>query len=145
MKEMNTTGEQNKAVIRRFLEAWNDRRLEMFDELIAPDVVRHCQATAAVEVRSLDQLKEFLKQDTAIFPDSKQTIVHIAAEGAFVGVWATYEGTQRGPIGPLAASGARTKFDFGAMFRMADGKIAEWWVTWDNMTVLEQLGHMPSA
>jgi predicted ester cyclase len=31
------------------------------------------------------------------------------------------------------------------MFRMADGKIAEWWVTWDNMTILRQLGHMPSV
>jgi len=26
---------------------------------------------------------------------------------------------------------------------MADGKIAEWWITWDNMTILRQLGHMP--
>jgi SnoaL-like polyketide cyclase len=49
----------------------------------------------------------------------------------------------RRPISPLPASGARTQFDFGAVFRMADGKIAEWWITWDNMTVLRQLGHMP--
>ena len=62
-----------------------------------------------------------------------------------MGVWGTYEGTQRGPIGPLLASGARTHFDFGAVFRMADGKIAEWWITWDNMKILRQLGHMPSG
>jgi predicted ester cyclase len=79
------------------------------------------------------------------FPDSRQTIVHMVAEGDLVGVWATYEGTQRGPIGPLPASGARTQFDFGAVFRMANGKIAEWWVTWDNITILQQLGHMPSS
>jgi len=54
-----------------------------------------------------------------------------------------HEGAQRGPIGPLPASGARTQFDFGAVFRMADCKIAEWWITWDNMTILRQLGHMP--
>jgi ketosteroid isomerase-like protein len=84
--------EQNKTVIRRFLEAWNNRQPEAFDELIAPDVVRHCQATPAVEIRSLGQLKEFLKQDTAIFPDSRQTIVHMVAEGDLIGVWATYEG-----------------------------------------------------
>ena len=68
---MSTTTEQNKAVIRRFLEAWNNREPEVFDGLIAIDVVRHCQATPAVGVRSLDQLKEFLQQDTAIFPDSQ--------------------------------------------------------------------------
>src|SRR5262245_32721989 len=127
-----TTTEQNKTVIRRYLEAWNNRQPEAFDELIAPDVVRHCQATPAVDVRSLDQLKEFLQQDTAIFPDSRQTIVHMVAEGDLVGVWAIYEGTQRGPIGPLSASGATTRFDFGALFRVTDGKIAEWWITWDN-------------
>ena len=142
---MSTTTEHNKAVIRRFLEAWNNRRPEAFDELIAPDVVRHCQATPAVKISSLDQLKEFLQQDTATFPDSRQTIVHMVAEGDLVGLWATYDGTQRGPIGPLPASGARTQFDFGAVFRMADGKIAEWWVTWDNLTILQQLGHMPAT
>jgi hypothetical protein len=59
---MSTT-EQYKTVIRGFFEAWNNRRPEAFDEFIASDVVRHCQATPAVEVRSLDQLKEFLQQD----------------------------------------------------------------------------------
>jgi steroid delta-isomerase-like uncharacterized protein len=142
---MSTTTEQNKTVIRGFFEAWNNRQPEAFDEFVASDVVRHCQATPAVEVRSLDQLKAFLQQDTAIFPDSRQAIVQMAAEGNLVGVWGTYEGTQRGSIGPLPASGARTYFDFGAVFRMADGKIAEWWITWDNMTILRQLGHMPSG
>jgi len=142
---MSTTTEQNKSVIRRFLEAWNNRQPHLFDELIAADVVRHCQATPAVEVRNLGQLKQFLAQDTAIFPDSKQTVVFVVAEGDLVGVWATYEGTQQGSIGPLPASGSKAKFDFGAVFRIADGKIAEWWITWDNMTILRQLGHMPSV
>ena len=82
---MSTTTEQNKTVVHRFVEAWNNRQPNKFDELIAPDVVRHCQATPALEVRSLDQLKEFLQQDTAIFPDSKQTIVRLVAEGDLVG------------------------------------------------------------
>jgi steroid delta-isomerase-like uncharacterized protein len=142
---MSTTTEQNTTVIRGFFEAWNNRRPEAFDEFVSSDVVRHCQATPAVEVRSLDQLKEFLQQDSAIFPDSRQTIVHMVAEGNLVGVWGTYEGTQRGPIGQLPSSGARTHFNFGAVFRMADGKIAEWWITWDNVTILRQLGHMPSG
>ena len=142
---MSTTTEQNKAVIRRFLDAWNNRQLEAFDELIAPDVVRHCQATPGADVRSLDQLKEFLRQDTAVFPDSIQTITHLVAEGDFVAAWSTYEGTQKGPMGPFPSTGAKAKFDFGAMFRIEDGKIAEWWVTWDNITILRALGHLPSG
>jgi predicted ester cyclase len=105
---MSTATERNKAVIRRFLEAWNSRRPEAFDELVAPDVFRHCEATPALEVRSLDQLKEFLRLDTEIFPDSVQTIQHLVAEGDLVAAWATYEGTQRGPMGPFPPSGAST-------------------------------------
>ena len=142
---MNTTTEQNKAVIRRFFEAWNSRQPEAFNELVAPDVVRHCQATPGLDVGSLDQLKEFLRLDTEVFPDSVQTVKHLVAEGNLVAVWTTYEGTQQGPIGPFPPSGARAQFDFGAAFRMEGGKIAEWWVTWDNMTVLRQLGHLPSG
>ena len=139
---MSTTTEQNKAVIRRFMDAWNSRQPEAFDELIAPNVVRHCQTTPGVNVRSLDQLKEFLRQDTAVFPDSIQTITHLVAEGNLVAAWSTYDGTQKGPMGPFPPSGAKAKFDFGAVFRIEGGKIAEWWVTWDNMTILRALGHL---
>jgi len=142
---INTTTEQNKAIIRRFLDAWNSRQPEAFDDLIAPDVVRHCEATPGVEVRSLHQVKEFLRQDTAVFPDSVQTVRLLVAEGNLVAAWTTYEGTQQGPIGPLPPSGRKAQFDFGAVFRIDGGKIAEWWVTWDNMTILRQLGHLPGG
>lgn len=65
------TAEQNKTVIRQFFDAWNARRPEAFADLMTPDVVRHCDATPAVEARSLDQIKQFLAQDTAVFPDSR--------------------------------------------------------------------------
>jgi steroid delta-isomerase-like uncharacterized protein len=140
-----TTTEQNKAVVRRFFDAWNSRQPEAFDNLLTADVVRHCEATPGVEARSLDQIKEFLRLDTAVFPDSIQTIKLMIAEENLVAAWFTYEGTQQGPMGPLPPSGRKARFDFGAMFRIEDGKIAEWWVTWDNMTILRALGHLPSG
>jgi steroid delta-isomerase-like uncharacterized protein len=142
---MSATTEQNKVVIHRFFDAWNSRQSEALDELVAPDVLRHCEATPGLDVRNRDQLKEFLRLDTGVFPDSVQTIKHIVAEGNLVATWATYAGTQHGAMGPFPPSSARAKFDFGAIFRMEGGKIAEWWVTWDNMTVLRQLGHLPSG
>jgi len=142
---MSAVAEQNKAVIRRFFDAWNHRQSEAFDDLIAPNVIRHCEATPGVEVRSLDHVKEFLRQDTAAFPDSVQNVKLLVAEGDLVAAWTTYEGTQLGPLGPLPPSGRKAAFDFGAMFRLESGKIAEWWVTWDNMTILRALGHLPGG
>jgi predicted ester cyclase len=141
---MSTTSEQNKTLVRRLWDAMNNRQLEALDELLAPDVVRHCEATPGVDVRSLEQFKDFMRQDAAVFPDSVQTITHLVAEGNFVAVWATYEGTQQGPLGPFPPSGRRARFDFGAVFRVESAKIAEWWVTWDNMALLRALGHLPA-
>ena len=61
----------------------------------------------------------------------------------FVAVWALYEGTQEGQMGPSPPSGRRMELDFGGVFRIEDGMIAELWLTWDNLSVLTQLGHSP--
>jgi len=52
------TTDLNKTVIRPFFDAWNSRQPDAFDDLIAPDVVRHCEATPGVEVRSIDAALE---------------------------------------------------------------------------------------
>jgi predicted ester cyclase len=140
-----STVEQNKALVRRSGEAMNARQLDLLDEIVAPDFVRHCQATPGIAVRSLQAFKAFLRDDTAAFPDSVQTLTHMVAEGDLVAVWVTYEGTQRGPMGPFPPSGKRMLLDFGAVLRVEGGKLAEMWVTWDNMAALTQLGHLPMA
>jgi steroid delta-isomerase-like uncharacterized protein len=142
---MSTTSEENKTVIRRFWDAMNTRQWDAFGDLLAPDVVRHCQATPEFNVQSCEQFKEFCRWEAAVFPDSMQTLTHLVAEGDFVAVWATYAGSQRGQLGPFPPSGKKFQVDFGAVFRMAQGKIAEWWVTWDNTVILAQLGHLPPS
>ncbi len=104
---MSTTPEENKALIQRFFDAWNKRQPDAFDDLVAPDVVRHCEATPGVEVQSLDQVKDFLQQDTAVFPDSVQMIKLLVAERNLVAAWTTYEGTQQGQMGPFPPSGRK--------------------------------------
>jgi steroid delta-isomerase-like uncharacterized protein len=141
---MRTTTEENKVLARRLGEAIDERRWDALDDIVAPDFTRHCQATPQVDVRSLQAFKEFLRQDAAVFPDSTQTLKHILAEGSLVAIWATYAGTQRGPMGPFPPSGKRMEVDFGAVLRVENGKVAEMWVTWDNMAVLAQLGHLPT-
>jgi steroid delta-isomerase-like uncharacterized protein len=140
---MSTRTTENKALAVRFGEAMNTRQLELLDPIVTPDFRRHCQATPDVLVNSLAEFKDFLREDARVFPDSVQTVQHLVAEGDMVAVWATYEGTQRGQMGPFPASGKKMRLDFGAFLRIQDGKIAELWVTWDNMAALAQLGHLP--
>ena len=46
-------------------------------------------------------------------------------------------------MGPFPATGRRLESDCAGIFRIQDGKIAELWVTWDNMAGLAQLGLLP--
>ena len=140
---MRTTIEQNKAVARRLGEAIDTRRWDLLDDIVAPNFVRHCQATPEADVRSLEAFKAYLQQDAAVFPDSTQTLKHMLAEGDLLALWVTYAGTQRGRMGPFPPSGKMMQVDFGAILRIENGKIAEMWVTWDNLAALAQLGHLP--
>ena len=54
----SATVEANKEVVRQLTSAINDRDFDLLDELVAPDVVRHSQATAGVDVRNLQQFKQ---------------------------------------------------------------------------------------
>jgi predicted ester cyclase len=136
--------ERTKALVQGLEHAMNTRQLDLLDEVLAPDFVRHCEATPEIDVRSLQQFKDFLRQNTQSFPDNVQTFREVVAEGDMAGIWATYEGTQTGQLGPFPPSGRKTEFSFGGVLRVEDGKIAELWVTWDNMTILGQLGHLPA-
>lgn len=142
---MDTSVEQGKVLLGCFFDAMNARDLDALDEFISADVVRHCEATPDLQVRSLDQFKAFMRGDFETFPDSRQTITQIVAEGNLFAVWASYEGTQLGAMGPFPATGKRVHFAFAAMFRIEGGKVAEWWVTWDNLGILRSLGHLGRA
>lgn len=132
----------NKLLVEHMVGAVNARDLDALDTVVAVDVVRHCQATPDVVVESLDDFKAFLQQDFAAVPDSVIEVRQILAEDDLVSVWCTYSGTQEGQMGPFPPSGKRLTVDFGSHLRIADGKIAEMWVTWDNLYGLVQLGHI---
>ena len=134
-----------RAMIAEFFDAMNVRELDRLDAIVAANFVRHCEPTPDVKVQSLDDFKGFLEGFTAAFPDNVQTPVLVACDGELIGLYATYEGTHLGQFGPFEPTGRRAKFDFAGMMRVADGKLSEWWITWDNMTILAQLGLLPDS
>ena len=141
----SATVEANKEVVRRLTSAINDRDFDLLDELVAPDVVRHSQATAGVDVRSLEQFKQFLRQDLTTFPDAQQEIHTLISEGDKVALYLTLTGTQDGPMGPFPPTGKEVVVKFLGIMRLEQGKVAEIWVEWDNLNILTQLGHFPPA
>jgi predicted ester cyclase len=82
--------EENKAIVRRFIEAYNNRNLDSVDEFIAPDYFDHAN--------KLDRegLKQAFDMGFKAFPDWHETIEDIIAEGDKVWVLVTYSGTHTG-------------------------------------------------
>ena len=139
----NAQLEKNKDVVRKLVEAVNTQNYELLDEIITPDFVRHCQATPEIHVKSRDEMKQFLRQDLEVFPDTRISLDAVIAEGNLVAGRLTYFATQEGVMGPFPATGKKVELTYLSIVRLEDGKIAEMWVEWDNLAILGQLGHYP--
>lgn len=137
--------EANKDVVRRFNEAFNNQDLDLWDELIVPNFVRHSQATPDLQITSLEQFKQLNEQFFESFPDIHSSIELMVAEGELVAVYTTFTGTQEGPMGAFPASGKKAESKTLAIFRLEGRKIAELWIEWDNVAFLTQLGHFPPS
>lgn len=135
--------ETNKALAQQMLDAMNSGQLDRLDEIMSPDLLRHCPATPGLEIRSLAQFKDFLRQFAASFPDNRQTFLRMVADEGQVAGWASYEGTHLGAMGPIPATGKRVCFEFATQLRIERGRIVEIWTIWDNVEILRQLGQMP--
>jgi predicted ester cyclase len=135
--------EKDKAVFLRGMEAISNKNFEALNDLVAPNFVRHCQATPDVKVNSLEEFKQFLRQDSATFPDSRMTIDRVIAEGGYVAFHGMYVGTQTGQMGPFPPSNKQMSLEIMGIQRIENGKAVEMWVTWDNLAGLAQLGYFP--
>lgn len=135
---------QNKSLLNRFGEALNARNFDAVRDLLAPDFVRHCQATPDVVVKNREQFLNYLKADAVVFLilSRRSSVSWLKGTLAF---WTKYEGTQEGQMGPFPPSHKRMQLDVGGVFRVRDGKLAELWITWDNLSSLAQLGHFPPS
>ena len=133
----------NRSLVEAFADAGNQGDLEAFDSILAPDFVRHCEATPEVSVQSREDFKKFYKDTAETFPDQRMDIQILVAEGDHVAFWGTFFGTQEGPMGPFPATGKRMASDCAGIFRIDEERIVELWVTWDNLAGLTQLGLLP--
>ncbi len=136
--------EQNKTIVRRWIEqGWNAHDLSLIDELYAPDVVQHDPSTP-MPVTSSDAMKMYIGGFLAGFPDIHFTIDDLLAEGDKV-LWRfTAQATHTGPLMNIPPTGKRATVTGMALFRLAEGKIAEVWVNFDALGMLQAIGVIPA-
>jgi len=120
--------EQNKAVVRRFIEeVLNKQNAALVDELLAPDYVNHLAPGGR------EGFKQFNTMLRSALPDLKthSSTEHLIAEGDYVVARITYHITNAGK----EATGSDL-----SEYRLANGKIVEDWPPSGVAALLQQVG-----
>lgn len=130
--------EQNKTLARRWFEdLFNRGDLDAAEEILSAEFVDHLPRE---EERGLEELKQYVTMYRAAFPDIRDTIEELVAEGEKVVVRWTSRGSHQGEFMGVAPTGRHVRFSGMRLFRIAENKIAESWVNIDQLGLLEQLG-----
>ncbi len=131
--------EENKALVRRhFAAIWNQRQLDVADELVAPDYHSHFPVPG--QPPGIAGVKYALQAFYTGFPDLTMTVDDLIAEGDKVVARLTARGTHQGPFRGIPATGRVIEWTGIRIFRIAEGKIAEHWANWDDLSLVQQLG-----
>jgi steroid delta-isomerase-like uncharacterized protein len=77
-------------------------------------------------------------------PDAQANIEFQVAEGDKVVTRYTWSGTHQAELFGVPATGKQVSWTMTTTFRIADGKIREAWLNWDQWGLMQQLGVIPA-
>jgi steroid delta-isomerase-like uncharacterized protein len=139
------SAEQNKAFVRRIYdELWNERKLEVADEVIAEDGVNYDTGLVPLPF-SPEEMKGTVRMITAAFPDNHHAVEEMIAEGEKVVARVTLTGTHEGELMGIPPTRRRIEVTEIHIYRLADGKAVEHRVGRDDMGAMRQLGVIPDS
>lgn len=122
--------EENKAVLRRWIEAFNERDLEAEADVLAPDYVAHVPAVPG-PLQGLEAWRQFSGSFAEAFPDIRLTVEDIFSEGDMVAARVGFRGTHRGEFQGIPPTGKEVAISAIEVNRMVEGKVEEHWVELD--------------
>jgi len=135
---MGDVQEHNKAQVRRLIdEMWNQGKLEVADEVFAPDF--NNLNPGPDEEPGTAGLKGHVRLDREAFADYKVVIDEMVADGDLVVVRQSWSGKHVGLRRGFAPTGKVIRGSAVNFFRFADGRIVERWGIVDALGVMRQM------
>ena len=122
--------QENKDFIRRYAEALsgNPKPASLLDQYIAEQ-----------------PLKDHISGFEEACPNYRVDFEKLIAEDDLVSAIGMASGTNTGPLMGMPATGKSFEVPLHITYRIADGKIVEHWMSFDNFVLMQQLGLIPSA
>jgi predicted ester cyclase len=138
-----------KATVRRYFEeALDKRNLGVLDEIVATDCLIH-RPESPEPIRGLPAFKQVLGRILDVYSEFSTTIHDVIAEDDRVACRLSHSAVNRGEwtsrLGRHDVAGKPVSWSAIAIFRFRDGKIAEEWVSRDELGMLIELGVLASS
>ena len=133
--------DESPAVLMRRVteEIWNNRRVDLVDELVAPSFVDHVDLPVE-PTEGRERYRASVVSTLAAFSDYHEAIEFVVADGDTAVSYTTLMGTHDGDLFGLPPTGKRVEYHSIGILRFEDGKIVERWGIGDSMTMMGQLG-----
>jgi steroid delta-isomerase-like uncharacterized protein len=134
--------EENKALVRRYFfeEIWVKGNLDLIDELLTTDFVRHGPTATEGEVRGQEGFESLVSMYRNALPDLRIPIEDQIAEGDRVVTRWTARGTHQGELMGNAPTGNQATVTGILVDRISGGKIEEEWADYDTLHLMQQIG-----
>jgi predicted ester cyclase len=136
-------GADSIGVVRRLVDAINRHDWRAVEGLLDPTFRRHSLAAGDAGTENAADFLRFLEREHVTFPDAREELLEIFADGTKVAALHRFTGTQHGQLGSHPPSGKRVRSVYIALYHIEHGRIRESWAEWDNLSELRQLGHIP--
>ncbi len=130
--------EENKNVVRRFLEAYDRLDWDTWNELAHPDHLFHFPL--APEPLNRDGHRGMNQGFRQAFPKMEHMIEGMVAEGDIVAVRGKVRITHEGEFQGIPPTGKTIDLGFMGFIRVEDGKNREEWVELDAVKLMGELG-----
>lgn len=118
------TIEQNKAIVRRFFQAWGKGNIEVVDELAAPDFTFY-YPNLLRPMHGAEAYKQVIQRIYAGLADPNIALEEEIAEGDKVAVRWTLSGTNLGELLGHPPTGKHVELTGMSIIQLRDGKIAD--------------------
>ena len=134
--------EINQAALGKFAEAVNTGNFDLFEQVVAPNCVDH--DPAAGQVAGPSGYRTFFSGMRAAFPDMSVALETMVADEDSIAFAYTLTGTHKGLLMGIPPSGKKVTVRGLQISKFKDGKMVERWGSSDELTLLKQIGAIPS-
>lgn len=137
------SSDDNIAMLRRLYAEFLDNGDEnAADEILDPDIVIHGVAPFGTAT-GREVIKQGFRMFLSGFDERHTDVEDLVAEGDQIASRHTHHMRHVREALGIPATGKQVAVSGMDIFRIEDGKIAEWWVLDDTLGMLQQLGAIP--